>query len=117
MKAIVAIAIAAIAIAVTVSGGCVVNDVSSVEQELCTIGDQEAGTCTLRILTRDTARSQVPPGETIVAETYGVCVGNYCAVRIELPQVIITSVCIRDDDGTVVCESASCTRGETGCPG
>lgn len=95
--------------------GCFVERTSSREQSLCTIGDQEAGYCTLRVLTRDVARSQVPVGETIVSETYGVCDSSACLVRIELPNLVVTSVCLKDEYGYVTCSSASCVPSQT-CP-
>lgn len=105
-----------IAVLFVIATACAVQPMENkIAQELCTIEDQEAGLCTLRVLTRDTARSQVPANETIVSETYGVCSATACLVRIELPSLIITASCTKDEFGVVKCNAGSCVPGQF-CP-
>jgi hypothetical protein len=91
------------------------SSTSSTDQSICTVEDQESGNCTLKWYTRQEAQSQVP-GQTPTFESWGVCLGNYCAVRWELPHLVIVSVCIRTPDG-VVCASESCSPGSCPTPG
>lgn len=63
---------------------------------------------TLREVTAHYAATQ---GGTPVNETWGVCVGNHCAVRIELPGLVIVAVCTINADGSQSCGSAVCTPG------
>jgi hypothetical protein len=109
--------LALVVLVVTASGGCVTDDVASIEQSICTIEDQEAGLCTLRSLTRDVGRAQVPPGSTPVYETWSVCSSTWCGVRIETPNLVIAVSCDKGTDGTVTCTSTSCNPTTNYCPG
>jgi hypothetical protein len=92
---------------------CVDEPVASTQQSnLCRLDpDNCLGPGPIPTLREITAHYAATQGGDPTNETWGVCVGNHCAVRIELPGLVIVAVCNINADGSQSCASATCTPG------